>query len=223
MRPARYVPKSALAVVLLLLGSCSTAPAGEGGIAVAAAYTASFDDECVSEPRYLQFRTQLRAVVAAKDGTAFRALFHTKGAMRVNGIGGNATTPDWGFDRPAAQAVWDELQQILTLGCVRQGDRLLLPAMAALIDAGISDSVVALSDVPLRKQPDGAALILGILRKGATATWVIYDDPPGWTQLLVNGRPAYATTINLRSPTSYLLSLSSTDAGWRISEFNSGV
>lgn len=54
--------------------------------------------------------------------------------MRVNEIGGGPANEDWGFSRPGAQLVWGELGEILKFGCAPQGDQLVLPAMAALID-----------------------------------------------------------------------------------------
>jgi hypothetical protein len=182
-------------------------------------------DECSALPGYPEFRARLEQVVAARDGAALRALFHPDGAMRVHGIGGRASTPDWGFSQPGAEEMWTDLGEILALGCVRRGDRLLLPAMAGLVEDGLIDPefVLALQDVTIRRAPDPRAAAVGAARKGSRLQSVIHDEVPGWTQIRFRGRKAYAPTRQLRNPHSLQLVFVQHEGDWRIREFGSGV
>jgi hypothetical protein len=176
-------------------------------------------------PGYALFRTKLERVVAARDSAAFRALFHPEGAMRVNGIGGQASTPDWGFGRPHAAAVWTELEQILGLGCVRHEDRMLLPAMALLAEEGavVPEQDMAIERFALRGAPDSEAPVVRWIDPGELVTLISSGEPEGWAQLQVDGREGYGPSDSLRSPHSFQLVLVPFNGGWRMREFTSGV
>ena len=204
----------------LALGACQLADA-------AAPETASIltRDECAAVPGYTAFRARLEQVVAARDGTALRALFHPDGGMRVNGIGGHVSTPDWGFDRPHAATVWAELEQILDLGCVRDGDRLLLPAMAILAEDGsvVPEQDMAIERFALRAAPDAEAPVVRWVDPGELVTVISSGEPEGWARLQIGGHEGYGPFDTLRSPHGFQLVLVPFNGGWRIREFTGGV
>lgn len=205
------------------LAACHVPVGAPPSAAVAVAVNEAFADQCTAVPGYREFRADLHRIVRARDGDGLRALFHASGAMRVNGIGGRANTSDWGFGRPGAVVVWQELEQILELGCMPQGEELILPAMAGLTGAMEPDQMMALQRVEIRTEPRPDAPVMLSARPGDLFTFSAYDQPPGWTSLLVDGRMGYAPTFALRSPYSYRLELERHEGGWRIDEFGDGV
>lgn len=182
-------------------------------------------NECSAVPGYGAFRAKLEQAVAARDGAALRALFHPQGAMRVNGIGGNASTRDWGFDRPNAGTVWAELEDILKFGCVRHGDRLLLPAMAILAEDGsvVPEQDMVIERFALRAAPGPGAPLVRWVDPGELVTLISSGDPEGWAQLQIDGQDGYGRSDSLRSPHGFQLVLVPFEGGWRIREFTGGV
>lgn len=184
-----------------------------------------FKDVCLSVPGYQAFRSKLESIVETRDGAALRALFDSAGAMRVNGIGGGPGNEDWGFSRPNVESVWPELEAILKFGCVAQGDRLILPAMAALIDdpAVSTDHYVAIKAVDLKAAPKEASATIRRIAPGELVLVVYPGEPDGWSRLLVDGAEVFARSGSLRSPYSFQLVLYRFHGEWRIREFTSGV
>ena len=183
---------------------------------------AAFADACVGEAGYPAFRGELRNVVAARDGDGLRALFHPQGAMRVNSVGGHGNTPDWGFSRPEAKVVWSELKAILSLGCARRGEKLVLPAMA-LADDLQDGEVVVLHEEAIRREPREAAKAVRRVKRGQVLWYSEHAAPNGWTAVRVDGRVGYLPTASLRTPFAVRLELVPYEDGWRIRSFGDGV
>lgn len=180
----------------------------------------AFLDNCTTVPGYAAFRTEFERVVIARDGDGLRALFHPEGVMRVHGIGGRGDTPDWGFGRPQAEAVWKELDQILPLGCATSEERLVLPALFVYAE---TEELVLLRAETLRLAPQADAKAVRRVQRGQYASFTVYDTPSGWTEVTVDGATGYVPTTSLRSPFSFRLELVPVDGGWLIREFSDGV
>ena len=223
---ARLGRRVCIAFAAIALAGCQVQPEGRGeALLPTAAKGPLFHDACFGAPGYRGFRTELEQVVQSKDGAALRSLFHPAGRMRVNGIGGNPTSVDWGFTRPAAHSVWTELEEILALGCVPQGERLVLPAMAALTEdpQTSTDHLVALRPVDLKSAPDPASATVRTIAAGELVTFVYRGEAGGWSKLLVDGDEVFAPDESFRSPYSFYLLLDQHEGQWRILEFTGGV
>ena len=210
-----------LVPMLLVVAAVAAAPAHANAPANLVDERA-FSDGCTAEPGYPGFRAEFERVVIARDGDGLRALFHPEGAMRVHGIGGRADTPDWGFGRPEAAAVWKELDHILPLGCARSDDRLVLPAMAVYADLA-PEELVLLRAETLRLAPQASAKAVRSLPRGQVVSFSEYGEPDGWTQVSVGASTGYVPTASLRSAYSFRLELVPFEGGWRIREFGDGV
>lgn len=144
--------------------------------------------------------------------------------MRFNGIGGTASTPDWNFDGPATGELWADLAIILTLGCVRDGERLLLPALALHAQRGIStEAVVTLAPVALRRTPYQTAPTMRRVSAGRVLTLSVSEIRPGWSEVLVGARRLYAPAKLLRSPYATRIELARDGERWRIISIGSGI
>jgi len=184
----------------------------------------SLADTCTGIDGYARFRRNLTKSVERRDGIALRALFHSHGSMRVNGIGGRMTTPDWGLDRRGAAVVWRDLDEILGLGCARRGDKLIIPAMAALGVDGLGPGhAIALRDVALHTRPTDHAPIKRFARRGELLTVNIDEVVSGWTELLDDDGSVFVSTRAIRSPHATRLELTVEQGQWTIRDFGSGV
>jgi hypothetical protein len=181
-------------------------------------------DECSARPGFAAFHAELVRISAARDGAAFRALFHPDGAMRVEGIGGRGATPDWGFGRPEAAAVWRELDELLPLGCVLRDGKAMLPAMAGPVEDGTVEPEydMALVDLAVHARMDDASPVLLRARAGDLLQAISYPDD--WVEVLVGGeRTGYVRAAQIRSPHSYQLVAVEEAGRWYLKEFTSGV
>ena len=184
----------------------------------------SVRDQCSAVEGYDRFRVRLSSVVERRDGVGLRALFHSKGAMRMNGIGGTMAFPDWGFDRPGADQVWRALDEIIGLGCARRGEKLIMPAMAALAYDGLDDGhAVALRNVALRSRPSERAPTKRLARRGEVLSVTIPDVVSGWTELLYRNKRVFVPSNAVRSPHSTRLELSRENGRWTIEALGSGI
>ena len=209
-----------LSVVVALAGCVSQPQAQPVATPLGAA---AFHDDCTAAPGYSEFRSKLAAVVSARDGDAFRALFHPNGAMRLNGIGGNAGTPDWGLGRPEAAGVWKQLDEILLLGCAPEGEKLVLPGIARLRGDVNEDQLVVMQDAAMRSEASSTGAIVGTAKRGQVFTFTDFDTPDGWTSVIVDGKTAWLPSSTLRSPYAVQLVLVPYEGGWRIRELSPGV
>lgn len=209
----RALLAAAASLVLAMHAAAGAASVGPAGAVVR--------DECTALAGYPEFRTQLRGIVAARDATAFKALFHPAGAMRISGIGGPVSYP-WNFDRPEASEVWAELERILSLGCVREGEKLVLPSTAALAGDVEPGDLVVLQRVAIRTRPQARARVLRTARPGEVFTPLVYE-PEGWVRIETRGRKGYLPLSVLRSPFDARLELVRFEGGWRIKSFGDGV
>ena len=184
----------------------------------------SLTDGCTRVEGYHRFRTRLMKVVERRDSAALRALFHLKGSMRLNGIGGPMSSSDWGFDRPDADKVWETLNEIVRLGCARRGETLIIPAMAALAYDGLDDGhVVAMHNVALHSSPSAHAPMLRMARRGEVLNVTLHDVVTGWTELLDQNGAAFVPTSAVRSPHSTRMELSVEKGEWAIRKFGGGI
>ena len=188
-----------------------------------AATSSPVSDDCTALPGYPEFRLELQHVVSTRNPAAFKALFHSSGVMRVNGIGGPASYPNWNFDRAEADGVWAELEAILQLGCARAGRKLLLPKVAALGGEMEPGELVVLRPVAIRNEPRHGAPALRQAKPGQRFTALDYDKPKGWIRIELRGRPAFLPATSLRSPHGLRLELVEDADGWRIRAFSDGV
>lgn len=212
---------TAMAVCALMLGSCTVTMPGS---ATATTASAVWPDACSALPGYADFRRTLERAVAARDTAAFRALFQPKGSMRIGNVGSHINTPAWGFDTPDGAAAWAELDEILRYGCAARDGKAILPAMAELVEDNLDPSFdMAITDLVVRKSAAETAPALRRIKRGGLVQVTTYDNPQGWVEVWIGGKPGFVKSGELRSPHSYQMVLVSVDGRWFIREVGSGV
>lgn len=180
----------------------------------------SFPDKCTKLEGYDLFRSQLTRAVATRDEAAFRALFGPKGYMRMDGVGGGAPMPSNQSNRSFTTVIWEDLDQILSLGCAIDDGGLLLPyTTQAPENLRALGQMVAVRSTAVRSAPQDKAQILTIAPRGALLVQVRHPAKPadGWEYFtLTNGRSGFARANDLRSPTDSALQVAREGADWRI-------
>ena len=207
----------------LLLALCCAAAVASPAVAKPPS-RAPLDDRCTEVAGYAEFREKLKDAVERRDAAAFDALFTPAGAMRVHSFSRFRGAGDERWGSAEVGRVWKELEAILPLGCSVDGERLYLPAMAALIDhSEIEQSVVALTDLMVGSRPGRGRGTRRLVRAGELLSVVNYGQPDDWIEVLLRGRRAYVREKDVRSIHDFVLTLTRQDGSWRIREFTDGV
>lgn len=180
----------------------------------------SFPDECSGLDGFPAFRSALAEAVARRDEASFRALFAQTGYMRMNGVGGGRDAPPGQLSGAAGAEVWQDLDQVLTLGCAAEHDRLFLPATAKVPDSlDASSQKVAIRDTAVRSAPSADAPVLAAAPRGSLLLQFEYPPEPaeGWEYFtLRNGRSGFVPAADLRSTLDTALVVGREGEEWRI-------
>lgn len=221
MRTANLVPPVVLTICCIGLGltvaGCHLPAPTTSSVAARNSVGVTWPDECALLPGYAAFSARLQATVAARDAAGLRDLFAADGRMRMNGIGGVPGSTDWGLDRPAAAAVWAELDTLLGLGCTVRRGRAMLPFVASMTEDETGDGVIALRPLVVRSAPDWSSPAVQSVAKGVRLTLLTGPDDRGWAQVAVGeGGIGHVRYDQVRSPLGTVLVLVDEGGQWRI-------
>ena len=181
-------------------------------------------DECKTKPGAEDFRTQLAAAVKAKDAGKLAALAAPD--VKLD-FGGGSGAAELRKRLEGNQNLWDELTELMALGCgVNEQGGITIPWYAAQ-DIGDADPGTAMlvtgERVPLRKDAQGAAseaeevswdlvTLVGGLEPNAKFQQVKTSD----------GTIGFVATDKLRSLLDYRLIASSRDGKWSFTSLVAG-
>jgi hypothetical protein len=182
-------------------------------------------DDCGELDGAHAFRTALAAAVEARDAEALVALADPDIKLDFGGGQGTAelrkrlADPDY--------RLWDELEQVLPLGCAANSqDVFTLPWYFAQ-DFGELDSfsgmIVMGEDVPLRAAPRGDAEVLERISWDAVELQGYLGDEDAFVLVADDrGREGYIARANLRSLIDYRLIAERAAGKWAITAFVAG-
>jgi hypothetical protein len=213
VRPAGAALRTACAFLLVVPVANSARPPARSATSM------SWPNECRSLPGYAEFRTALDDAVHRRDAAAFRKLFSTRGQMRINGLGLQSDESRWSVDSVGSAGPWTELEQLLPLGCWRNGERLLIPYAAKYVKQGIlvEPTVVALRATSVFQAPDASSRVLSRVPRGAFVQEEDPYAPTGWIRVkLGHGRDGFIRSADVRSGGAAALKMVNEDGRWRI-------
>ena len=219
--------RHAIVMALPLLAALAMGPAAEAARpapVVAGRYAPK--DECSPLPGAAAFRASLTAAVRARDAEAMGRLSAPEITLDFGGGAGRDEFVRRLRGEEGAQ-LWQELDEILALGCAVQTALLFMPWFYAQ-DIGDFDPfdvmLVTGTAVPLRTAPNARARPVRLL------SWVLvepisaddHEAPFRRVRLPGNRVTGYVASARLRSPADYRLIAERAGPGWRIATFIAG-
>lgn len=215
------------AVALLLALGWGDAPARSVPAEARPPGSADWTDQCSSDPDFADYRRRLERAVRARDPAALRALVSPDIKVDFGGNAGFAAfARAWNLDRPRQSRLWQELAQVMRLGCRREQDLLVMPAYFSALPEGADPSEVMVAlragAVWPRKAVTGAPI--GRFRRGQVlALSGPHPGPGSWVPVrlspVVDG---YVRAADVRSPLDYRALFGREGGRWRLTAFVAG-
>ncbi len=185
-------------------------------------------DECLSVDGYFDMRQKFEDIVKRRDAKAFLAMASPAISWSFGGEEGkDAFSKSWKLDSGKASPIWVELDKIVRLGCVSQGEGAV--AMPHLFgqdpgtgDAGADRALVLGPAVNVRAQPSTAS---ASLRKINWEVVTLQDGStdPKWSKVqMADGKTGFIRKDYLRSMLDYRVGFERKEKGWVIAFFIAG-
>lgn len=181
-------------------------------------------DECSGQVGLPEFRAQIAASMHARDAARFTALAAPD--VQLDYGGGSGRTELTRRLNDPHRGLWDELDQILQLGCGVEGDLVVLPWVFWNVpdDIDAYRAMIVLGEaVPLLAQPDPAA------RVQAKLNWALVTVSDGFKPTARfsavttrGGQKGFIETARLRSLLDYRLIAERRNDQWQITAFIAG-
>jgi len=185
-------------------------------------------DQCSSDRSFVLFREALRAAVARRDAEYVLGALADDILVDFGGsVGRQAFIEAWELDRPESSRLWDELAEVLRLGCGEGEDGLLLaPSLWVQMDDHPDPSSVVLATRPgavLRSAPDPNAPAVAEL-EWDMLTLRPHSSRDEWHAVsLADGRTGFVHHEEVRSLLDYRAAFRRSDDGqWRMVFFVAG-
>ena len=179
----------------------------------------AFVDEATRDPLLVAYRNELLAAVHARDAKALAALVDPHIRMSF----GDANGPRE-LERMLAEGnLWEELEQVLTLGgTFREGMFWAPYVYSAFPDTydAFTTLVIVGDDVPLREKPQRDAPAVATLSRNIVER---VSEEKGWSRIkTADGRTGWVEARFVRSPVGYRAGFIKTAKGWRMNAMVAG-
>ena len=185
-------------------------------------------DECLSMDGYFDMRQNFEGIVKRRDAKAFLAMVSPSISWSFGGGEGKAEfAKEWKLETGKASPIWEELDQIVRLGCVTQGaDAVVMPHMfgqdAGTGDAGGGYALVLGPAVNVRADATTSSTSLRKLNWEVVET-VAQDPTNKWTKIKsADGKGGYIRNDYLRGLLDYRIGFERKEKGWVVSFFIAG-
>lgn len=215
--PSQKIAKAADTLIATAAGESPAIMLGQGAYAPR--------DECATLPGAIEFREQLNKVVADRDIEGLIALVAND--VRLNFGGGAGANLLRSQLMQSDRSLWDELDEMLALGCAKNGQGGITIPWYFEQDFGSIDPMAGMlvrgENVPLMSAPDGDS---DELRK---LSWDVVELTDGFQPTapfqkvkLPDRTAGYIETGSLRSLIDYRLIASSRNGKWSITSLIAG-
>jgi len=175
-------------------------------------------DQCSTDPSFVTFREALRGAAKRGDSKAFVAMFAPE-AKAPTGYGGEVDPNDV---IPAES--WIMLETVLRMGCVRSGDKAIMPSVSHQLrryrSASLKDKVVALDGAEMFDPMQEERKVLGTLAWDVATTTISGDF---WSGIrLADGRTGFVSDSDLyplEPDYGYEIRFEKRQGRWMITDF----
>lgn len=181
-------------------------------------------DTCVDIDGASGFRQQLARAVERRDANLLVGLAANDIKLDFGGGAGTAelgkrlADPSW--------ALWDELAELLAMGCAGNAQGGITIPWVFEQDFGTADPFMTMlvtgEDVPVLAAPDPEGARLGTISWDLVDIAALQPDAPYQSIRLPDGAAGFIATGNLRSLVDYRLVASSRNGRWRITSLLAG-
>jgi Bacterial SH3 domain len=185
-------------------------------------------DECLHIDGYFEMRQDFEGIVKRRDAKAFLAMVSPAISWSFGADGGkDGFSKNWKLETGKASPIWKELDRIVRLGCISQGEgTAAMPHMFGqdhgIGEAGGSAALVLGPAVNMRAQPTTAS---ASLRK---INWEVVEvigvsGAPLWSHIkTADGKTGHIRNDYLRGFLDYRIGFERKEKGWVISYFIAG-
>jgi hypothetical protein len=182
-------------------------------------------DDCAALPGWRDFRAKLQAAVARRDADALAALSDPDILLDFGG-GAGVKELRQRLDDPDYR-LWDEIADLLPLGCGQQEDSVAMPWIFANSPPNADaygDMLVLGPAVPAYAGPDAGSSVKAMLNWPIVTVDVYEGKDKAFTEVILpdNAGKAFVETRKLRSLIEYRLIARNTKQGWRITALIAG-
>lgn len=202
-----------------LMGTCAIA---------ATAKTYPPRDECLHIDGYFEMRQNFEGIVKRRDAKSFLAMVSPAISWSFGADGGkDGFSKNWKLETGKASPIWSELDRIIRLGCISQGEgTAAMPHMfgqdTGLGEAGGSAALVLGPAVNLRAQPTTSSTSLRKINWEVVEITGVSGTPP-WSQVkTADGKTGHIRNDYLRGFLEYRIGFERKEKGWVISYFIAG-
>ena len=185
-------------------------------------------DQCSGDPTFVEFREKLVGAIALKDAKSLRPLvdLEIKYSLGPEGDDGwSGFVRSWNLDRPAGSELWQELSEVLNLGCGDYNGVKFMPANLTNfgeLDASFPPYWAVENGAAFRSQPDDTAPVVMMLDNH-----LLFEldggAPDGWLYgRLSYGQSGYVRLSSVRSAMDYRATFELRDGQWVMTSFLAG-
>jgi len=180
-------------------------------------------EQCSGDRSFVQFRSRLKQIVAKRDRTAFLELLAPDVLVNFGGASGRKVfEEEWSFDATEYDNLWSQLENMLQMGCARDGGSRIIPSLSMQVEQDFDEEwVVILPGATLYKEA-------GVPNaKPATVPWsvavVTSRDSDTMTGVrLADGREGFVSDDRVYEPIGYRMIVEKRGGKWMITAFVAG-
>ena len=182
-------------------------------------------DQCIADPSFVQFRSDLRRTIARHDTDALLKVVADDVHASLGGhIGKKDFIELWDLKGPRTSKVWKELGDALRLGCTMSNGVATAPSFEDQLggDRDAFETMIALPGARLLRRPNDGASVVANLKWNVLTMREAWDVGPWIAVRLDDGRSGFVRRALARSPIDYRAWFRKREGKWRMEGFLAG-
>ena len=182
-------------------------------------------DQCIADPSFVQFRSDLRRTIARHDTDALLKVVADDVHASLGGhIGKKDFIELWDLNGPRTSKVWKELGDALRLGCTMSNGVATAPSFEDQLggDRDAFETMIALPGARLLRRPNDGASVVANLKWNVLTMREAWDGGPWIAVRLDDGRSGFVRRALARSPIDYRAWFRKREGKWRMEGFLAG-